>query len=108
MQPYVWEHGVALQFQTSDEVLSLLDYPGYFDLMQQALPDNKDGILDRLKAEKLITPDADGHWNITNLGAILFAKDLACKDQQSACPETGSFRRLLRRQPHLPSDRPNG
>ncbi|MDE0508266.1 MAG: putative DNA binding domain-containing protein [Gammaproteobacteria bacterium] len=77
MQPYVWEHGVALQFQTSDEVLSLLDYPGYFDLMQQPLPNNKDGILGRLKAEKLIAPDADGHWNITNLGAILFAKDLA-------------------------------
>ncbi len=76
LQPYAWEHGTAAQFQTSDQVLSLLDYPGYFNLMRQPLPDNRAGILDRLKAEGLITPDADDHWNITNLGAILFAKEL--------------------------------
>ena len=76
MQPYIWEHGVAAKFQTSDQVLSLLNYPGYFDLMGQPLPANKDGILDRFKADRLITPDVDGHWDITNLGAILFAKNL--------------------------------
>ena len=76
MQPYVWEHVAAAQFQTSDQVLALLDYPSYFDLMNQPLPDNRAGILDRLEAEGLIAADVDGHWNITNLGAILFAKDL--------------------------------
>jgi predicted HTH transcriptional regulator len=34
------------------------------------------GILDRLKADQLIGEDVGGKWNITNLGAILFAADL--------------------------------
>lgn len=76
MQPYVWESGRAAQFLTGDRVLSLLDYTSYFELTKQPLPDNRAGIFDRLAAERLITPDAGGHWNITNLGAILFAKNL--------------------------------
>lgn len=76
MQPYVWESGHAAQFLTGDRVLSLLDYSSYFELTSQPLPDNRTGIFDRLAAERLIVPDAGGHWNITNLGAILFAKNL--------------------------------
>jgi len=76
LRPYAWEHGIALQYITSDDVLNLLDYTQYFRLTKQPLPDNRAGILERLKAEKLITEDVGGKWNITNLGAILFAADL--------------------------------
>jgi predicted HTH transcriptional regulator len=76
LRPYAWEHGIALQYVTSDEVLSLLDYAQYFRLTKQPLPDNRVGILDRLKADQLIAEDVGGRWNITNLGAILFAVDL--------------------------------
>lgn len=76
LQPYAWETGIAAQFQTSDEVLAKLDYASYFDLTGQPLPDNRNGIFDKLVADRLIQPDVGAHWNITNLGAILFAKQL--------------------------------
>lgn len=80
LRPYVWEKGFAKQFISADEVLSLLDYPSYFKLTEQNLPDNKVGILERLAVEQLIQKDVGGKWNITNLGAILFAADLQAFD----------------------------
>ena len=76
LHPFAWEAGVAAQFLTGDEVLARLDYTSYFDLTGQPLPDNRAGIFDRLVADRLVQGDAGGRWNITNLGAILFAKRL--------------------------------
>ncbi|WP_404482025.1 ATP-binding protein [Novosphingobium sp. BL-52-GroH] len=76
IQPYAWETGVAAQFLTGDEVLARLDYSSYFDLTAQPLPDNRAGIFDKLRADRLIEADVGGQWNITNLGAMLFAKNL--------------------------------
>ncbi|PCJ99174.1 MAG: transcriptional regulator [Zetaproteobacteria bacterium] len=76
IRPYAWEAGIAKQFVTGDDVLNLLDYTNYFKLTNHPLPDNRDGIFERLEAERLIMPDVGGKWNITNLGAILFANDL--------------------------------
>ena len=77
LQPYAWEAGIAAQFLTGDEVLLRLDYARYFDMIAQPLPDNRAGIFDKLAADQLIQPDVGGHWNITNMGAILFAKQLS-------------------------------
>lgn len=77
LQPYAWETGIAVQFLTGDEVLAKLDYASYFDLTAQPLPDNRVGIFEKLVADRLVQPDAGGHWNITNLGAVLFAKRLS-------------------------------
>ena len=77
LQPYRWEQGIARQFATSDEVLALLDYAQYFRLTQQQLPDNRRGIFDKLEADRLIVRDVGERWNITNLGAALFANRLA-------------------------------
>jgi ATP-dependent DNA helicase RecG len=76
LQPYTWETGIAAQFSSGDEVLAKLDYASYFDLTGQPLPDNRSGIFDKLVADRLIQSDVGGHWNIANLGAILFAKQL--------------------------------
>ena len=70
-----FEIGVAAERLASDDVLARLDYPTFFRLLGLPLPDNRDGILDRLMAEAMIAP-AGGRWNVTNLGAILFAQDL--------------------------------
>jgi ATP-dependent DNA helicase RecG len=75
--PYRWEQGVARQYASGDEVLSLLDYGPYFRLTGQPLPDNRAGIFDKLEADRLIVRDVGGRWNITNLGAILFAARLS-------------------------------
>lgn len=76
MQPYRWEQGIARQYASGDDVLSLLDYSQYFRLTKQTLPDNRAGIFDRLEADRLIVRDVGERWNITNLGAILFATRL--------------------------------
>ena len=77
LQPYRWEQGIARQFVSGDDVLTLLDYSQYFQLTKQPLPDNRAGIFDKLEADRLIVGDVGGRWNITNLGAILFAQRLA-------------------------------
>ncbi len=71
-----FESGIAAERVRDDEVLRLLDYPAYFDLLARTLPENRAGILAALEDDKLIEPCAAGGWNITNLGAILFAKRL--------------------------------
>ncbi|MDD1625940.1 MAG: putative DNA binding domain-containing protein [Methylococcaceae bacterium] len=72
-----FEEMVALERITDEDVLKLLDYPAYFDLLGLALPENRQGIINRLKDDNLIVPCDAGGWNITNLAAILFAKQLA-------------------------------
>jgi predicted HTH transcriptional regulator len=73
-QPF--EKGIALENITADEVLAKINYPSYFDFTQQNLPDNKQGILDRLASENLINIKLSNYYDITNFGAILFAKKL--------------------------------
>jgi ATP-dependent DNA helicase RecG len=71
-----FEKGVARSSVSTDEVLALLDYPAYFTLTGQPLPDNRAGILDRLTNEKIIAPKGSTRYDITNFGAILFARNL--------------------------------
>ena len=54
----------------------MLDYPAYFDLLELSLPENRRGILERLFEDEMIGPCEAGGWNISNKGAILFAKRL--------------------------------
>ena len=84
MQPYRWEQGSARQYATGDEVLELLDYSQYFRLTRQPLPDNRSGIFDKLEADRLIVRDVGERWNITHLGAILFANRLSDFDASLA------------------------
>jgi ATP-dependent DNA helicase RecG len=70
-----FEQGIAQSGLDSDDVLRLLEYPKYFELTDQPLPENKNGILDRLQSDSLIKESLDG-WSVTNLRAILFARNL--------------------------------
>lgn len=71
-----FEELFAIEKISSDEVLRLIDYPVYFELMGQPLPENKQGVLDRLVSDSVIVKTTAGNYNITNLGALLFAKKL--------------------------------
>ena len=84
LQPFVWESGIAEQFLSGDEVLSRLDYAGYFDLTKQPLPDSRAGIFDKLLGDRLIQRDVGDHWSITHLGALLFAKKIGDFDSALA------------------------
>lgn len=71
-----FEDGIAAERQGAEDVLRRLDYPAYFELLGRPLPDGRTAILDALQRDGLIAPCDSGGWNVTNLGAILFAKDL--------------------------------
>ena len=72
-----FEVGVAAEHQSASDVLGLLDYPPYFDLLNAPLPENRQGILLGLARDKLIVRCETGEWNVTNLGAMLFARKLS-------------------------------
>jgi len=71
-----FEKQIAADNLLADDVLQYIDYPQYFELTNQPLPENKAAILNALEADKIIIKGANGLWGITNLGAILFAKKL--------------------------------
>ncbi len=71
----VFEEEIALKNLKDDDVLKLLDYPSVFRLLNIPLPSNKKSILEKLEQEKLILNKL-GKYQITNLGAILFATDI--------------------------------
>jgi len=71
-----FEQQLAAEHVSADEVLKLLDYPAYFDLTDLPLPDGRNAILSALEADKLIQRSDSGQWHISNLGAVLFARQL--------------------------------
>jgi ATP-dependent DNA helicase RecG len=71
-----FESLVAEERLTGSDVLRLLDYPAYFDRLDIPLPEGRDRILEALADDRMIARALGGRWNILNLGAALFAKDL--------------------------------
>jgi len=72
-----FENLLAMERISSDEALRLLDYSAYFDLLEQALPSGRDGILDALKRDSLIRTRPQGFTR-----TVLFAhKSLAVMDR---------------------------
>lgn len=72
-----FEAMIAMENVSGDFVLRELDYSSYFDLLSQDLPSDKAKILEALVDDKMIVKAETGNYNITNLGAILFAKRLS-------------------------------
>lgn len=66
---------VALGDLSADQVVSLLDTQSYFELLNLPYPPRREGVLERFASERLIH-DRGGRYDVTNLGALLFAKNL--------------------------------
>lgn len=75
-QNKAFEDDVAQTRVSSEQVLQLLDYPEYFRLTGQPLPENRAAIIGRFVAEKLICDVGPDEYDVSNLGAILFARRL--------------------------------
>ena len=71
-----FEECIAASGVSSDDVLELIDYPAYFRLMDIPLPTDRQAILDRLESEKVLVGQPGDRFDITNVGAVLFASDL--------------------------------
>ncbi len=71
-----FEINIVLENQSSEKIMKLLDYPSYFELLDLPLPDGHKAIINCLKQDLIITECPAGGYNITSLGAILFARRL--------------------------------
>jgi ATP-dependent DNA helicase RecG len=71
-----FETQLALEHQTGPDVLRLLDYAFYFSLLERQLPDGHAAILEALQQDGLIAPCPAGGYDITHMGALLFAHKL--------------------------------
>jgi len=71
-----FEKQIAVDNIGTGEVLDYLEYTKYFELLKLPLPENRSTILETLITDALIQKNDNAKYAITNLGAILFAKDL--------------------------------
>lgn len=71
-----FESAIALPHQSPDQVMQLLDTGAYYSLARKELPKNTDEVIRQFAALGCIKDDFEGGYDITNLGAILFARDL--------------------------------
>lgn len=71
-----FEELVAAENLGASDALALLDYPSYFDLLELPLPADQVGIMARLVEDRMVRRNDAGTWDITNLGAVLFAREL--------------------------------
>lgn len=67
---------LAEEALSDDQVLDVLDYPAYLRRLRRPYPPERHQILEALSEDHLIRRDAAGKWEVTNLGAILFANQL--------------------------------
>jgi predicted HTH transcriptional regulator len=71
-----FEQEIALTDQTAADVIALLDTQAVFDLLLKIpYPTTQEGVIQKLLAEKFILK-SNGHYHITHLGALLFAKNI--------------------------------
>lgn len=71
-----FEKQIAVDNLQESEVLDYLEYTKYFELLKLPLPENRTAILEALISDELILKNDNASYSITNLGAILFAKNL--------------------------------
>ena len=60
---------------SEDVVLQLLNYKRFYELIDKAVPSTTAGIISTLEHYGACKQE-DGKWSITNLGAILFARNI--------------------------------
>ncbi|MGN6773369.1 MAG: ATP-binding protein [Rhizobiaceae bacterium] len=77
LRPFVWEKGIALSGASEKDVLGLLDYQSYFQLLRQQQPDSTLDIINKLGTDRLIARDGGIRFEISNFAAVLFARRLS-------------------------------
>jgi predicted HTH transcriptional regulator len=71
-----FESAIALSHQSSEQVLELLDTEQYYSLTQKAKPKSQEEVIRQFTLLGCLKDDFEGGHDITNLGALLFARDL--------------------------------
>lgn len=71
-----FEQQIAMMVNGPDEVVSLLSTQTYFDMLNIPYPTTQAAVIDKFVSEDFVRKE-NGKFAITQLGAILFAKDLS-------------------------------
>lgn len=71
-----FEKGIAKENLTIIEVLNLLDYSKYLSLTKQEIPGETNQFVEKMIQHGLVKKVFDNSYDITNFGAILFARNL--------------------------------
>ena len=71
-----YELRIAAGNLSEEEVVVLLDYPKYYDKLELPIPRNREQVFEDLQKEKFLLKNDAGNWDITNMGALLIAKNL--------------------------------
>ena len=69
--------GIAMESLTASEVLNVLDYSKFFSITKQELPTETSKFAEKMVEYNLVKKNFENDFDITNLGGILFAKDLS-------------------------------
>lgn len=69
--------GIAKESLTVSDILELLDYAKFFSLTKQEIPTKTVRFVEKMAEYNLVKKNFNNDFDITNLGAILFAKDLS-------------------------------
>ncbi len=80
----VFEQAIAKFHITLDEVKSRLDLKTYFELLNIPGPSSDTELERHLLANNIIKENLEGRFDLTNLGAVLLAKDLSDFKELSA------------------------
>lgn len=67
---------VAKPNVTADEVAQLLDFSGYYEVLNVPIPSGREQIMEDLQKEKFISPNDAGHYDILNYGALMIGRNL--------------------------------
>ena len=73
---YKFESAVALAHQSGEDVIAKLDVNAYFKMSKMEVPKSRREMMRHLCEHNFIKEDMEGGYDITNLGAILFAQDI--------------------------------
>jgi len=71
-----FENSISLPHQSVEQVFEKLDVDIYYKLSGEEKPQKNEEVIRRLSLYGLIIDDMEGGYDITNLGAILFARDI--------------------------------
>jgi ATP-dependent DNA helicase RecG len=77
LESYSFEEGTAAGDLSVEQVVQLIDYPAFFTLLGQPLPENRSAIIEALEEAGVVRHDVENQWQITNVGALLYAADLS-------------------------------
>lgn len=69
--------GIAMENLTPLEILDTLDYSKFFSVTKQELPTKTNKFAEKMAEYNLVKKNFENDFDITNLGGILFAKDLS-------------------------------